>query len=95
MRNRSIELVMVLVMAFMLSACAVTGIEVGGSLPEEVVDRIEDDDAPVLYDRQRPLVTLHFADGEKLMIVELCHASDVIADTEYERCDIKAISQYQ
>ncbi|MDE0634160.1 MAG: hypothetical protein OXH73_21835 [Caldilineaceae bacterium] len=94
MRSKPIALFMVLIMAFMLSACAVTGIEIGGSLPEEVVDRIEDDDAPVLYDRQRPLVTLHFADGEALTIVELCHASDVIVDTEYERCDIKAISQY-
>lgn len=94
MRSKPIALFMVLIMAFMLSACAVTGIEIGGSLPDEVVDRIEDDDAPVLYDRQRPLVTLHFVDGEALTIVELCHSSDVIADTEYERCDIKAISKY-
>lgn len=94
MRRQTIALVTILVMAFMLSACAVTGIEIGGSLPDEVVNRIEDDDAPVLYDRQRPLVTLHFADGEALTIVELCHSSDVIADTEYERCDIKAISHY-
>lgn len=94
MRKARLITTLLIALALLLTACNAGPftVEVGGELPAEVQGRIEDDDAAILYDSERVIATLTWLDGEVLTIVELCHASDRIGDTQYERCDIKAVS---